>query len=164
MVVTDHWSVDLWMLPGAPCALVLLVKQGARRAGQVTVTSICSNAPLSATTSPVTRRRLIPGRLDRVQRCSLGEACDGCGALWLLVEHFVEQPPVELLALIRPRIMELVRLPCPATRIHQPDNSGHVTVGINWTAPQIEFWAKKEEQQNKKEMKHKMLESHFIMI
>ena len=119
---------------------------------------------LSATTSPVTRRRLIPGRLDRVQRCSLGEACDGCGALWLLVEHFVEQPPVELLALIRPRIMELVRLPCPATRIHQPDNSGHVTVGINWTAPQIEFWAKKEEQQNKKEMKHKMLESNFIMI
>ena len=134
-------------------------------AGQVTVTSICSSAPLSATTvSPVTRRRLIPGRLDRVQRCSLGEACDGCGALWLLVEHFVEQPPVELLALIRPRIMELVRLPCPATRIHQPDNSGHVTVGINWTAPQIEFWAKKEEQQNKKEMKHKMLESNFIMI
>ena len=133
-------------------------------AGQVTVTSICSNAPLSATSSPVTRRRLIPGRLDRVQRCSLGEACDGCGALWLLVEHFVEQPPVELLALIRPRIMELVRLPCPATRIHQPDNSGHVTVGINWTAPQIEFWAKKEEQQNKKEMKHKMLKSHFKMI
>ena len=76
----------------------------------------------------------------------------------------MEQPPVELLALIRPRIMELVRLPCPATRIHQPDNSGHVTVGINWTAPQIEFWAKKEEQQNKKEMKHKMLESNFIMI
>ena len=148
------------MLPSA-LVLVKLVHWGA---GQVTVTSICSNAPLSATTSPVTRRTLIPGRLDRVQRCSLGEACDGCGALWLLVEHFVEQPPVELLALIRPRIMELVRLPCPATRIHQPDNSGHVTVGINWTAPQIEFWAKKEEQQNKKEMKHKMLKSHFIMI
>ena len=39
-------------------------------------------------------------------------------------------------------IMELVRLPCSAcsaTRIHQPDNSGHVTPAINWTDPQIEF-------------------------
>ena len=44
-----------------------------------------------------------------------------------------------LLALINGRIMELVRLACPATRIHQPDNSGHVTPAINWTDPQIEF-------------------------
>ena len=38
-------------------------------------------------------------------------------------------------------IMELVRLPSRggATRIHQPDNSGHVTPAINWTDPQIEF-------------------------
>ena len=44
-----------------------------------------------------------------------------------------------LLAPIILGIMELVRLPCPATRIHQPDNSGHVTPAINWTDPQIEF-------------------------
>ena len=54
---------------------------------------------------------------------------------------------MELLALINGRIMELVRLPCPATRIHQPDNSGHVTPGINWTDPQIEFWAKERRAQ-----------------
>ena len=88
--------------------------------------------------------------VDRV-RCKAAhwEGNDGCGAVCLLLNHFVEQPVHcgavgELLALINGRIMELVRLPCSATRIHQRDNSGHVTPGINWTGPQIEFGAKEE--------------------
>ena len=61
---------------------------------------------------------------------------------------------VVVLALINGRIMELVRLPCPATRIHQPDNSGHVTPGINWTGPQIEFWAKERRAQKRNDSSH----------